>query len=324
MSVLTLVMTSLAIGQVAPATPLAGAQVDFDKLPKIEGIPKATQLAPLKPNEIELSKAGALVKLIPAEAVAVPLDKDLRNEIKTRIGDVRDQGDRPTGGIHAFTFCAEWVYAKKRNKFNVNFSEEFLNFFTNYVCGNMQDGDIYPNMIRAYMTAGISNESLYPYRTTFSMIPPSAAARSNAISNRAAVLQTIRPHSVGTIPPTNMQGNPPWPVVPGQGMTPQMLELCKSVINFGFPVMVGVRWANEGLVQTQKVFGVELIKIPPMQSAPYGRGIALVGYKNDARFQGGGYFLFRNSQGKDFGHNGYGFMSYLYLRNLGYAAYALR
>jgi C1A family cysteine protease len=46
-----------------------------------------------------------------------------------------------------------------------------------------------------------------------------------------------------------------------------------------------------------------------------GHSIDLVGYHEGPAFPGGGYFIFRNSSGPGFGHDGYGFVSLRYLRN---------
>jgi C1A family cysteine protease len=46
-----------------------------------------------------------------------------------------------------------------------------------------------------------------------------------------------------------------------------------------------------------------------------GHSIDLVGFHEGKAFPGGGYFIFRNSFGPGFGHDGYGFVSFKYLRD---------
>jgi C1A family cysteine protease len=46
-----------------------------------------------------------------------------------------------------------------------------------------------------------------------------------------------------------------------------------------------------------------------------GHSIDLVGFREGNQFPGGGYFIFRNSFGPRFGQDGYGFISFDYMRN---------
>ena len=43
-----------------------------------------------------------------------------------------------------------------------------------------------------------------------------------------------------------------------------------------------------------------------------GHSVVFVGYKQSKNFPGGGYLIFRNSWGTDFGEQGYGYMSFEY------------
>ncbi len=271
-----------------------------------------------------MSKAAAL-KIRPIQVNTLAFTKDLRAEIGQRVGPVRDQGNRPTGTIHAMTFLAEFIFSKKGGGNNISLSEEYLNAIANSVCGNVQDGDHLMNAFRAYATAGDCKEVLLPYRPTYALgLPISAAARTDGLAHRRGVPVWIRPFMQGTFPPQAAPGQPVWPPVVGQGVAPGMLQAMKSHMAAGFPVAVTVRWPNEPFVGTVEVAGIDLFKMPTPPQAPYSKGIALVGFKDDPRFPGGGVFIFRNSEGPDWGDKGYGYMSYLYVRNLCLGALVLR
>lgn len=54
-----------------------------------------------------------------------------------------------------------------------------------------------------------------------------------------------------------------------------------------------------------------------------GHSIDLVGFRESSKFPGGGYFIFRNSFGRSFGDEGYGFVSFQYLRTYANDAIAI-
>jgi hypothetical protein len=311
MSVLLSLAVAAVMSPIQKPPPPAGNQI-----PKIEGVPTASKLVPLKNFELEVSRATAL-KFRPIQVKTFAFTKDLRTEINQRVGPARDQGNRPTGTIHAVTFLSEFIFSKKGGGNNINLSEEYLNAVANSVGGNVQDGDHLFNAFRAYMAAGDCREQLLPYRPAYALgIPISAALRADGTAHRRGVPVWIKPFMQASVPPQNVAGHPAWPPVQGQGAAPAMLQAIKVHLAAGFPAAVTVRWPNDPFVGTTEVAGIDLFKMPAPPQAPYSKGIAIVGFKDDPRFPGGGVFIFRNSEGRDWGDNGYGYMSYLYVRNL--------
>lgn len=87
-------------------------------------------------------------------------------------------------------------------------------------------------------------------------------------------------------------GRRPMPVV----ITTSCFEGCENE-TFKFPGMK--KKADGNWVSVESRTGVH--------------GLLIVGYKDDSRVPGGGYFLIRNSYGEEWGNKGYGKMSYAYL-----------
>jgi C1A family cysteine protease len=87
-------------------------------------------------------------------------------------------------------------------------------------------------------------------------------------------------------------------------------------------VATGIWWLNH--FETVVVNQVPLLKEYPRSANKNsdatknpmfdGHSIDLVGYHEGSEFPGGGYFIFRNSFGPRFGHGGYGFVSFDYIR----------
>lgn len=75
----------------------------------------------------------------------------------------------------------------------------------------------------------------------------------------------------------------------------------------GHPVACGLRWPK-------KLEGDVLRAVPPHSDVFDGHSIVLVGYADNPTENGGGMFGFRNSFGPGWGAQGYGRMSYAYVR----------
>lgn len=322
---MSILLSLTAVAVFAPAQiaePQRAAEQSFSQMPQIQGIQKATKFVELKGVELDAAKSRSII--IKALAPAVALTVDLRTEARTRTGMPRDQGNRPTGSVHAMVFLAEFAASKKMGINNLNLSEEYLNRVANQISGNVQDGDHLTNCFRAYMMAGACRESMAPYRAVYHPFqPPIGGAQiANGQMHRKGIPVTLKPWMMGTVSPQNLPGQPAWPTIPGQGFAEGQLAQMKSHIAARWPVAISIRWPND--YQTVSVHGVELMKMAPPGATQYSKGIALVGFRQDPRFPGGGFFAFRNSDGPGWGNGGYGFVSYNYVRNLGLAGYVLR
>ena len=321
MSIL-LSLTAATVFAPQVASPQRTAEQTFSQLPAVQGIPKAAKYVELK--GIELDAAKSKLVILKALAPSVALNVDLRAEARARAGAPRDQGNRPTGSVHAMTFLAEFVASKKMGINNLNLSEEYMNRVANQISGNIQDGDHLTNCFRAYMMAGVCRENLAPYRNVYSPAYPvlTAALIANGQLHRRGIPVILKHWGMGTIPPQNLPGQPTWPSLPGHGFAEGQLAQMRSLLAQRFPVAVALRWPNDFTSVT--MYGVDLMKMQSIAQTQYSKAVALVGFRIDARFPGGGFFAFRNSDGPTWGDQGIGYVSFNYVRNLGLAGYALR
>jgi hypothetical protein len=242
---------------------------------------------------------------------------DLRPQIRARGLHVRNQGNRGTCTVFATTFLVEYQHAGLTKATpGLALSEEYLNWAANRVNGKpFYDGGMFTKMIPGYDAWGISAAKEMPYRKTYDAndpVRPSAAAISDA-----KTLFPIR-YPFVTLKVWNDR----------KGMTADELQNVEATLRSGRPVATGIWWLNN--FSTVKVHGIPLLKDyprsantganPPMFD---GHSIDLVGFKISNEFPGGGYFIFRNSFGKDWGDHGYGFVSFQFMRTYANDAIAI-
>jgi len=203
----------------------------------------------------------------------------------------RAQGARDTCSLFAITALAEFEYAKGTAGPHPRLSEEFLIWAGKEVCGKKREQAMFYEAAHGLDTFGICSAELMPYTDkSGAERKPSDAALADAKGRSARwSVQWIRR----------------WDTRRPLGDT--ALRALKEALASGHPVACGLRWPKS-------LRGHELLEVPEAEQVYDGHSIAIVGYEDDARKNGGGVFLFRNSAGKDWGDNGYGVMSYAYIR----------
>ena len=229
---------------------------------------------------------------------------DLRPEIEKLGLAIRDQGSRGTCSIFATTFLIEFRTSRDKNRENMDLSEEYLNWAKNQANHMDTDGGFFNLIINGYEQFGMVPLKQMPYESSFDSAhppQPSQAARSHA------------------------RNFPRYPIVfikqwdNTHGPSDAEFQTIKNTLKSGNPVATGIWWLAN--FETVTVAGVPLLKYyprsansrsnPPMFD---GHSIDLVGYHEGPQYPGGGYFIFRNSFGPSFGDNGYGFVSFQYIR----------
>jgi C1A family cysteine protease len=95
-------------------------------------------------------------------------------------------------------------------------------------------------------------------------------------------------------------------------LLPGQLSALLDELRSGIPVATGLRWPNN--FSTQTIKGIPVMKTPGPKGVTDGHSIAFVGFKTDSSFPGGGYLIFRNSWGKMFQEDGYGYMPFKYAK----------
>lgn len=168
-------------------------------------------------------------------------------------------GPRPQGArgtCSIFTACEAIEFAEaKRTGLAVRLSPEFVNWAGWQVIGHPSDGNFFHNAIAGYEKFGVCDESLMPYRDRLDVQHGPSA---EALSNAAG----RRDESAGRIVIR-------W-IVPWQpdrfGVNDEQFAEIKHVLASGYPVAAGS-----------------------------GHSRLLVGYRDDAKFAGGGAFITEDS-----------------------------
>jgi C1A family cysteine protease len=234
---------------------------------------------------------------------------DLRPEIEKLGLAVRDQGEnRGTCSVFATTFLIEYQTARTKGVKNLDLSEEYLNWAKNRANKTDVDGGKFTDIIRGYQEFGMVPMRDMPYQAAFHPKNPDTPAKSVIASGKEFV----------RFPFTFIKQ---WDNQ--KGMSEKELEATKAALKAGHPVATGIWWLEN--FQTVTVDHVPLLKEYPRKdnnnSDPSknpmfdGHSIDLVGFHEGKEFPGGGYFIFRNSFGPGFGHDGYGFVSFKYIRD---------
>ena len=214
---------------------------------------------------------------------------DMRPTIKRLNLAVRDQGSRGVCSVMAITFLLEYMYGTRLVLPEKDLSIEYLNYVCNL--GVDHDGGFFKNINSGYQEWGIVTAATVPFQTV----------------------------KVTTIAETIMDAGRRWTRfkddfikswIPDPGASEADVDRAIEYLDQDIPVAIGSMWPNEDEWSTTMVKGVEIMGIPATASGDH--SVALVGYRRDNSFPGGGYFVFRNSWGAKWGDNGYGYMPFGY------------
>lgn len=221
-------------------------------------------------------------------------EKDLRPLFEKYGIGVYNQGKRGTCSVFAVTGVLEFEFARSEGK-TTPLSVEYLNWASNQITGKNEDGSYFSDAVKALNKYGICANDLFPYyiQNYSSKVGPSAAAISDAGTRRNVSAVWIKDWDATT------------------GMSGGHIAEVKKQIMKDHPVAIGFRWPKNEEKYRKMVNGIMIV--PPEEGVFDGHSIIMVGYKDDPSVPGGGYFIFKNSYGKDFGEDGYGKMPYEYL-----------
>jgi C1A family cysteine protease len=233
---------------------------------------------------------------------------DLRPEIEKLELAIRDQGNRGTCSVFATTFLIEYHTARTEKEKNLDLSEEYLNWAKNRANETDYDGGKFTEIIHGYQEFGMVPITAMPYEAAFHPKHPDTPKESVIDSGK----------KFERFPFTFIKE---WDNQ--KGMSEKELEATKAALKAGHPVATGIWWLAN--FETVTINHVPLLKEYPRKDNNHsdpsknpmfdGHSIDLVGFDEGKGFPGGGYFIFRNSFGPGFGHDGYGFVSFKYIRN---------
>jgi hypothetical protein len=223
----------------------------------------------------------------------LPKQVDLTPQFKERGLTVRTQFGRPSCGTFAITALAEFESSRGRPGPAPALSEEFLWWGCDQAAGLKKDHSVlFQRVVNGLNTFGICTEELMPYaRKQDFPHKPSAAALKDAAS-RAERWRVIWIRH--------------WAVT--RAVNGEEFRALKQALAAGHPVAGGLRWPKSSAGDDR------ILQVPPADQVEDGHSIAFVGYQDDPSQPGGGFFRFRNSWGPRWGQEGYGILSYAYLR----------
>ena len=215
-----------------------------------------------------------------------PAKVDLRPKLVEWGISPRQQGNRPTCSVFAFTGALEFAAASQRQR-GEQLSVEFLNWAANQSGRRARDGGFFSEMWDGFARHGICTEKEMPYQAEFD------PARSPALEIRTEAKQKL---ALGL----RLHWIKKWNV--NTGLSGSEFSTIKETLNEGWPVCGGFRWPK------QDQWEDDVLQMCPPAEVFDGHSVLLVGYQNDTEQPGGGVFIFRNTNrnGRD------GYMPYTY------------
>ncbi len=261
------------------------------------------------------TKTQRIFKLFGNEPKILP-QVDLRKRfIQLGLGS-KSQGRRPSCAIFSIVSALEFQNAELIGKAE-KLSEEYLTWATMNIIqekqfrnrkfnltedesvrsdNNFDSGFRLPEVVMGLRAFGIPLQSQMP--NTFGKNMANISKPSNRIIDSARSRQKTLIHAV-----------------PGHDSRIRILNMI-HLLNEGWPVVVGLHWPNHNTIKRSPI----LSKQKPRKD--YLHAVTLVGYKCESGDIKDIRFIFKNSWGKQWGINGYGFSKYYYmLSNLNVAIF---
>jgi hypothetical protein len=231
--------------------------------------------------------------------------KDLRPLFAEYGIGIYAQGSRGTCSIFALTGVLEFEYARASGQYS-RLSVEYLNWASNRLTGEPEDGSYFSDALTALDRYGICSEELFPYYSGkfYQKAEPSATAMEEARERMTFNVVWIKD----------------WD--PNTGMSDEQLGKVKNLLMEEHPVAIGFRWPKNEKDYRTMVNGI--MTIPPEEGVFDGHSVIIVGFMDDPGVAGGGYFIFKNSAGEEYGENGYGKMPYEYVMRYANDGVAIR
>jgi C1A family cysteine protease len=222
-------------------------------------------------------------------------EKDLRPLFEKYGITVYNQGERGTCSVFAVTGLLEFEYAHVLGE-TIPLSVEYLNWASNKITRELSDGSYFSDAIDALNKYGICSNDFFPYYILnyTNKVEPSDAAIKDAKKRQTVTAFWIKDWDTNT------------------GMTEEQISQVKNQIMNEHPVAIGFRWPKKNEIYRKMINGIMIV--PPEEGVYDGHSVIIVGFKDNPDIFGGGYFIFKNSHGKDYGENGYGKMPYAYVQ----------
>jgi len=224
-------------------------------------------------------------------SLRIPTNAGLADEFRKLDLPPESQGRRDTCSLFAVTALAAFEYARHTPAPHQPLSEEFLIWAANEATGRKGDQAMFYEAVHGLNALGICTDALMPYAPAGDADRrPSAAALADAKTrSQRWIVHWIKR----------------WDIK--RKLSSTQLAAIKQALAGGHPVACGLRWPK-------KLRSDKILEVPPTRDVFDGHSIVLVGCQENASSPGGGVFQFRNSLGKQWGNEGYGLISYAYVR----------
>jgi hypothetical protein len=213
---------------------------------------------------------------------------DLRPNLQRWSLDPRRQCQRGTCSVFVITTAMEYAVARRQGR-TPRLSVEFLNWASNRVTKQPEDGGFFSDLWKGYRAFGVCPEKDLPYRDEFEpALQPSSQALEQARHMQAHRLQL---HWIKE-----------WD--PHKGLSEEQFVAIKQTLRRQWPVCGGFLWPKQPRWEN----GV--LQMCPREAVRDGHSVLLVGFRDEPTQPGGGVFPIRNTAGD--GRDG--LMSYEYVR----------
>lgn len=209
---------------------------------------------------------------------------------------VRDQGDRESCSVFAINSAIEYQNAEVTGK-PIRFSEEFIIWATDSVTGNAALSKKY-NLNSYARNIDFTFGDVVKAITQYGLLP--ADKLPNYLGG------PIKQPSTETLEQARTYLNVVIHTIPGDDNASVLANIIHA-INAGYPVPIGSSWVRVATWRSG-----HLDKQKPDQDYPH--AVTLVGYKCETGKIQDTVFIFKNSWGIRWGIDGYGTVSYAYLR----------
>lgn len=208
---------------------------------------------------------------------------DLRGEIARRGIQIRCQGKRGTCSVQTMVFLMEYQYAGLLGNAWGHLSVEYANHFANVACNLREDGHYFSSIAKGYDAYGIVKDLVWPYNKDWAYN-----------YDQGCLLAGEEMACLGRRMLTGGLYLKGWFIkeLGDAGLTDKQFGECIALLDDGIPVAIG-----------------------------RDHSMALVGYRRDAAFPGGGYMIFRNSYGITNEFTGYLVETFEHVRNTVFDAY---
>ncbi len=213
---------------------------------------------------------------------------DLRPLLDKWQVQLRPQGARGTCSVFTVAAAIEYALAKSGRPGKC-LSVEFLNWASNQVSGEPDDGSFFSDLWSGFEKFGACDEKDMPYGDQFDpkrQPPAEVVASAKRIADADLHLHWIKP----------------WD--PNKGLNEEEFAAVKATLRAGWPVCGGFLWPKE------TKWSDSILGWAPREGVRDGHSVLLYGYRDDPAQPGGGVFLFRNSSKGPH----YGAMTYEYVR----------